>query len=415
MDQRQGAEASPWKLGGLSVAELARRVWREFNEDEITDRAAALAYYFLFSLFPALLFLTALIGLLPIPNLMDQLMGYLSDVLPGDAASIVKKTLDEVMAGAHGGLLSIGALTALWAGSNGMASVMNALNVAYDIADDRPWWKRRGLSIVLTFGFALFIMTGLVFMVFGPKIGSMVAAWFGLGDIFTTVWNVVSIPITIALVMVGIALVYYLAPAAKQRWRWVTPGSLVAVVLWLAMSYVLRIYVTNWGNYNATYGSIGGVILLMLWLYLTGVVMLLGAEVNAEIEHAAARRGAPDAKAKGEKAPGVEGAQPAQPECDDVEPLTREGRDARAAARVIAETLPVARERGVLALATLAVGALFGWLIARRPVTQLSDTAATGLEIASALAAADRLRVAREEARRAHASARAGKDPARAA
>jgi membrane protein len=387
-------EPSPWKLGGLSVPELAKRVWREIGDDEVTDRAAALTYYFVFSLFPALLFFTALLGLLPIPNLMDQLMGYVSQVLPGDAASIVSKTLGEIVAGAHGGLLSIGALTALWAGSNGMASIMSALNVAYDVTDNRPWWKRRLLSIVLTFGFALFIMTGLIFMVFGPKIGSVVAAWLGLGDLFTTIWNLVSIPITIFLVTIGIALVYYLAPATQQRWRWVTPGSLVAVVLWLAMSYVLRLYVTNFANYNATYGSIGGMILLMLWLYLTGVVMLLGAEVNAEIEHAAARRGAPDAKEKGERAPGVEGDVPV--------PLTREGDDARVAARVITEQMQAARERGLLALASLAVGALLGWVMARRPVEEVSDTAATGLEIAHTIAAADRLRAAREEARRAH-------------
>ncbi|HEY3066944.1 MAG TPA: YihY/virulence factor BrkB family protein [Methylomirabilota bacterium] len=393
-------EPSPWKLGGLSVVELAKRVWREIGDDEVTDRAAALTYYFVFSLFPTLLFLTALIGLLPIPNLMDQLMGYVSQVLPGDAASIVSKTLGEIVAGAHGGLLSIGALTALWAGSNGMASIMTALNVAYDVSDNRPWWTRRGLSIVLTFGFAMFILTGLIFMVFGPKIGSVVAAWFGLGDFFMRIWNLANLPIAIFLVTIGIALVYYLAPAAKQRWRWVTPGSVVAVALWLAMSYVLRLYVSNFANYNATYGSIGGVILLMLWLYLTGVVLLVGAEVNAEIEHAAARRGAVDAKEKGEVAPGVES--PPAPLS-----VTREGDDARVAARVITRQMQAAHERGLVAVASLAVGAVLGWVMARRPLDEVSDTAAKGLDIAHTIAAADRLREAREEARRAH-----GKDAA---
>jgi membrane protein len=296
-------EVSPWKLGGLTVRQLAKRVWAEFSEDEVTDRAAALAYYFLFALFPALLFLTSLLGLLPIPGLMDRFMSYVSQALPGDAASIVQKTLTEIVAGAHGGLLSIGVLGALWAGSNGMSSIMSALNVAYDVKETRAYWKTKALAVGLTLGFAVFILTALVLLVFGPKIGETVASWVGLGTVFTMVWNIVSIPIVMFLVLVGIALVYYLAPAAEQHWRWVTPGSVVALVLWLAMSLGLRFYVTHFANYNATYGSIGGVILLMLWLYLSGVVLLLGAEVNAEIEHAAARQGAPDAKDVGEQVP----------------------------------------------------------------------------------------------------------------
>lgn len=296
--------ASPWSLGGLTLRELAVRVWREVQKDEISDRAAALSYYFLFSLFPALLFLTALLGLLPIPGLMDRFMDYFGQALPEDAASVVAKTLTEVVRGAHGGLLSLGMLGALWAGSNGMGSVMTALNVAYHVTETRPWWKRRLLAAGLTIGFALFILSALVLLVFGPRLGGAVAGRFGLGAAFTTVWNALNLPIVIFFVLVGIALVYYLAPDAQQRWRWVTPGSAVALVLWLGMSSGLRLYVTHFGNYNATYGSIGGVILLMLWLYLTGMVLLLGAEVNSEIEFAAAQRGDTTAKLPGEHVPG---------------------------------------------------------------------------------------------------------------
>jgi membrane protein len=295
---------SPWNLGGLTVRALGRRVWRELSEDEVTERAAALAYYFLFSLFPALLFLTAMLGLLPLPGLMDRLIDYADQALPVDAASMVQRTLEEIQAGARGGLLSFGALAALWAGSNGMASIMAALNVAYDIEDARPWWKRRGLAIVLTVGFAIFILAALVLLVFGPLIGEAVAAGLGLGAVFSVAWSVVSVPIVMGCVLTGFALVYYFAPAAQQSWRWVTPGSAVALVLWLAMSFGLRVYVQHFANYTATYGSIGGVILLMLWLYLTGVVLLVGAEINAEIEQAAAERGNATAKAPGEqKAP----------------------------------------------------------------------------------------------------------------
>jgi membrane protein len=299
-----GKDVSPWRLGGLTVGEVARRVWRSIEKDEISDRAAALSYYLLFSLFPALLFLTALLGLLPIPDLMDRFMAYFAEALPEDAASVVRKTLTEVVRGAHGGLLSIGMLAALWAGSNGMGSVMTALNVAYHVSETRPWWRRRFIAMALTLGFALFILSALVLLVFGPRLGSMVAAWFGRGTHFEAVWNVVNIPVVAVFVLVGIALVYYLAPDVEQRWRWVTPGSVVALVLWLGMSFGLRLYVTHLANYNATYGSIGGVILLMLWLYLTGFALLLGAEVNSEIEAAAAQRGDETAKLPGEHAPG---------------------------------------------------------------------------------------------------------------
>jgi membrane protein len=320
------ADVSPWSLGGLTVRDLAARVWREIGEDEIVDRAAALSYYFLFALFPALLFLTALLGMLPIPGLMDRLMGYVEQALPGDAASVISKTLDEIVRGSRGSLLSLGALTALWASSSGMGSMMTALNVAYDVEDTRPWWKWRLVSIALTVGFSLFILGGLIIMVFGPRLGRALADRLGMGPFFTTVWDVASVPVAMLLVLVGIALVYYLAPAAKQRWRWVTPGSAVALVLWLAMSYGLRLYVTRFANYNATYGSIGGVILLMLWLYLTGLVLLVGAEINAEIEHAAARRGEPTAKLPGELAPGEPApaaAQEERPASRRVAPLPR--------------------------------------------------------------------------------------------
>lgn len=332
------SDVSPWKLGGLSVRQLAGRVWSEFNDDEVTDRAAALAYYFLFALFPALLFLTALLGLLPVPDLMDRLMDYVARALPSDAASVTQKTLREIVRGARGGLLSLGVLGALWAASNGMASIMSTLNAVYDAAETRPYWKRKALAVGLTLLFSIFILTALVLMVFGPKLGETVAGWVGLGALFTLVWNVVSIPIVIVLVAVGVALVYYLAPDVQQTFRWVTPGSALAVVLWLAMSVGLRWYVTHFANYNATYGSIGGVILLMLWLYLSGVALLTGGELNAVIEHAAAQRGAADAKAPGEAAPGeaAAGAAPQAARPANVVRLPLRG-DARGAAASVTE------------------------------------------------------------------------------
>src|SRR3989442_9483355 len=188
--------------------------------------------------------------------------------------------------------------------------MVSALNMAYGVEDKRPWWKRRLIAVALTLGFGVFILLALVLLVFGGQIGGAVASKLGFGAQFLASWNIVSVVLVIGCVLFGLAMVYYLAPDAKQHWWWVTPGSVVALTLWLGLSFGLRIYVANFANYSATYGSIGGVILLILWLYLTGVVLLLGAEINSEIEHAAAEHGARTAKAEAQKAAPAHGAPP---------------------------------------------------------------------------------------------------------
>ncbi len=278
---RQDRAESPWGLGGLTVRQLARRVYLRLWEDEVLDRAAGLSYYFCFALFPTLLFLTALLGMLPQPDLMSRLLDYVDRMLPADAASLLRKTLAEVVSGASGSLISVGVLAALWGASSGMRSIMTALNVAYGVPDRRQWWQSRLIAIGLTLGFSLFGLTALLLLVFGGRIGEVVADRIGLGPAFTVVWTLAQWPVAILLVLTALALVYWLAPAAGRGWYWITPGSIFAVFAWLLMSSGLRLYVAFFGNYNATYGSIGGVILLMLWLYMSGVALLIGAEINS--------------------------------------------------------------------------------------------------------------------------------------
>jgi membrane protein len=282
--------ASPWALGGLSLRALGTRVYWKSWDDEILDRAAELSYYFAFALLPTLLFLTALLGLLPVPDLMPQLMGYVDRVLPGDAASLIKKTLAQVVRGASGGLVSVGALAALVGASSGMLSIMKGLNSAYAVADHRVWWEKRLIAIALTVVFSLFTLTALLLLVFGARLGEAVADFFGLGPLFTVAWKLAHLPVVIFLSLTCLALVYYLAPATDRLWSWITPGSAFAVVSWLLMSLGLRFYVGYFDHYNATYGSIGGLILLMLWLYWSGVALLLGAEIDSTIERAGAER-----------------------------------------------------------------------------------------------------------------------------
>ena len=287
---------SPWRLGGLRVRELAARVWVEMWAHEVLDRAAALSYYFLFALFPTLLFLTALLGLMPEPALLEHLLGYAARVLPPDAMSLVKALTGEVVHGAGGGLLSVGVLGALWGASRGVRSIITALNVVYDIEHPRPWWRRQIVSVVLTVTFCLFTLTGLVLLVFGQRIGRVLADWAGLGVLFTASWTVLHWAAVVVLLVTAMDLVYYLAPAVRHRWHWLTPGAAFALAAWVVTSFGLRLYLAHVANYNATYGSIGGVILLLLWLYVTGVALLVGAQINAVIARAAAeRRGEPGA------------------------------------------------------------------------------------------------------------------------
>ena len=287
-----GEVESAWRLGGLSTVELGKRLWIDINE--ILDRSAALSYYFICALFPTLMFLTALIALLPIPHLPGRLMVYVSDILPGDAGVLVEKTLGEALHGAHAGLLSLGAVTALWAASSGMTSIMGALNV-----ESRPWWRERLLALGLTVVFSLLAVIALVLLVFGQNLGEAIANRTGRGTAFRITWQLVRWPVAMFLGLAAISLVYRLAPAANQRWAWVTPGSALAVIAWATMSVALRFYVGYFANYNATYGSIAGVILLMLWLYLSGVVLLVGAAIDSEIAQAASgRRGGPRRRAR---------------------------------------------------------------------------------------------------------------------
>ncbi|HUF92143.1 MAG TPA: YihY/virulence factor BrkB family protein [Candidatus Limnocylindria bacterium] len=287
------ASRSLWRLGGLSLSEFARRVYAAAFQHEIFDRAAALSYYFLFALFPTLLLLTALLGTLGTPHLMEELMSYGEAVLPPAVAALLSQTLLEVAAGNGTAALSAGAIGILWAASRGVRSVIVALNVVYAVERGRPWWRRQLVAVLLTLAFCVFTLTALALLAFGGRIGEAVAAWAGLGGVFTAVWRVVQWPLAILFGIIGMDLTYHLAPAARARLTWLSPGAVVAITGWVVTSLGMRIYVGSFADYNATYGSIGAVIVLMFLLYVSAAMLLVGAEVNAAIARAAAGGEAP--------------------------------------------------------------------------------------------------------------------------
>lgn len=281
---------NPWKLGGLSWKELGARLWRETLNDNLLGRAAQLAFYLLLALFPALLFLTALLGLFPFLPIILELLTYLRDVLPADAFSLLEKYLQQVVAGSGGSLLSLGLLGALWASSSGLTAIMDALTVVYDTKETRTVWKIWLTAIAMTIGLTGFIILSTTLVLAGEHIAEGVAKLLGLSELFTIGWVIAQWPLIILFMLVAVAAIYYFSPNVEQDWRWVTPGSLVAVVLWLAVSLGFKVYVDNFGNYNVAYGSIGGAIVLMLWFYLSGIALLIGGELNAEIGKAAGRQ-----------------------------------------------------------------------------------------------------------------------------
>ncbi|HLA11484.1 MAG TPA: YihY/virulence factor BrkB family protein [Pyrinomonadaceae bacterium] len=284
-----------WTTSGLGLKVIARRVWSQIQEDDVWGHAAQLSYYFLLALFPLLLFLMTLFGYFAESSseLRDKLLIYLGGVMPYSAVELIKATLDEVTAQKGGGKLSFGLLAALWAASNGMGAISQTLNVAYEVEERRPWWSVRLVSIGLTLLLALLIISALVIVLYGGRIGDLIAGVFGLGGAFTRVWRVLQWPIAFIFLMIGFSSIYYFAPDLRQsekRWEWITPGSALAIALWLLISLGFRLYLYFFDSYSATYGSLGALIILMLWFYLTGVAILIGGEINSELARAARKQ-----------------------------------------------------------------------------------------------------------------------------
>ena len=282
----------------LTWFELLKRTVKEISEDDVLGLAAQLAYYFLFALAPAIVCVIALTSFLPFSSIQD-LISSISRFAPADVVDILRSQLTEIGQGEHSGVLTFGLLLAIWSSSAAMVSIISALNTAYDIEEARPWWKVRLTAILLTVGTAVFIVLAFALVMVGPTFIDRIASTIGLGPAFAAVWNLARWPVALTLIALGIGLIFYFAPDAEQDWEWITPGAIMATVLWLVASLGFKFYIANFANYNESYGSLGGVIILMLWFYLTALAILAGAEMNAEIEHAS-----PYGKDPGEKVPG---------------------------------------------------------------------------------------------------------------
>ena len=257
----------------------------EFQRDDALGLAAQLAFYLILALFPFLLVLVSLMGTFSSPALASNVLEYFREVTPPQVYQIIDSYLSDTISGNNPapGLFSIGLVITLWSASGAFAALINALNKAYDVEETRPFWKVRGIALLMTLGLSVLILMGVSLLVAGPGIGEVIAGFFGLSSTFELIWNIVRWPAALFFMVFTVALLYYFAPDANQPFRWITPGGFIGVILWVLASLVFRFYVTNFGSYDETYGSIGAVIVLLLYLYISSLTVLFGAELNATL------------------------------------------------------------------------------------------------------------------------------------
>jgi membrane protein len=280
----------------LSWWELARRTAREVMDDDVLGLAAQLSYYFFLALFPAILFLLALASFFPLANITDDVGRALGAFVSPQVLDLIQEQMRRLANNENGGLLTFGVAGALWSSSAALVSIVGALNRAYDIEEGRPWWKVRLVAIGLTFVLATIVLVALSLVLVGPTIADRLGQTTGWGAPFEWTWVVLQWPLVFALITIAIGVVYYFGPDADQDWVWITPGAVAATILWLVVSLLFKVYVANFTDYEGSYGTVGGVIVILLWFYVSGIAILTGAELNAEIEHAS-----PYGKAPGQK------------------------------------------------------------------------------------------------------------------
>jgi membrane protein len=280
-----------WNLGGLTPGLLARNVVGEIRSNNFLGRASELAFDFLFALFPLILFMVTIFGLFASRSaeLLDDFLSYFADFLPPLAFQLLRKTTIELAADASGGMLTFAIVTALWFASGGVNSMISAMNLAYRIREARSWLKVRLIAVGLTLSISILLLAA----TFAVLVGSHFVDWVGmklrLQPFVVATWKALQWPAAVFFVLVSYSLIYFFGPDLRERrWFWVTPGSAFGALVWLIASVGFRVYLHFFDSYSALYGSLGAAMILLAWLYVTGLAFLIGAEINAEIERVAA-------------------------------------------------------------------------------------------------------------------------------
>jgi membrane protein len=251
--------------------------------NHIFSFAAGLSYYFVLAFFPALIALAAIVAYLPIPNLFNTIVSTLAQVAPPESMGLIRRIVANVISPSRGALLSFGLVGTLWTCSSGFATLIEAVNVAYDVPETRSWWKTRLLAIELIFVVGTLVTLAFAFMIVGPEFGTFLAGQLGLAHAFAAVWPILRYALAISFIVLAVEVVYFLAPNVKERFTSSLPGAVVAVLGWILASDGLSLYFRKFAHLNKTYGVLGGGVALLTWLYWSGFIILVGAELNSEI------------------------------------------------------------------------------------------------------------------------------------
>ena len=266
-------------------------VFRETGAELVDGKcfgwAASLAYCFFLALFPALLFVVSLAGVLPLDRLLDRMVATLSRVAPGDVVAIARHQFIQIARQPHGGVLTLSLIAALWSTSSGVTALVNTLNQAYRITERRPWWQVRLVAVALTIVLTTATLIAFALVMAGPSAAGYLPSWLIVAPAASAAWNVLRWPSAFALVVTAIGCIYHFAPDTTHEWIWITPGSCAAASLWLIASVGFRVYVAHFADYQKTYGAVGAVMVVLLWFYFTSLALLIGAQLDAAIDRAA--------------------------------------------------------------------------------------------------------------------------------
>ena len=280
----------PTDLSKPSLVAVVKRAGKEFSNDNLTDLAAALTYYAVLSVVPGLIVLISILGLLG-QDTTAQVVDQVQSVAPGSSADFVRTLITQAQSSKGGAGIGavLGILVALWSASGYVAAFMRASNVVYGIGEGRPIWKTTPIRLGVTIVAVLIMVVSAVIVVVSGPVAQQIGDVIGVGDTTVLIWQIAKWPVLLILVSILLAILFWASPNAKQGGiRWVSPGGAVAVLIWLVISALFAVYVTNFSSYNKTYGSLAGVVIFLVWLWLTNIAILLGAEVNAELDHAKA-------------------------------------------------------------------------------------------------------------------------------
>ncbi|MFD1031383.1 YihY/virulence factor BrkB family protein [Metaplanococcus flavidus] len=277
--QPDSSEAKEPVYDVTNASGFLKELWKRINDVDVAGLGAQLAFFFLLSIFPLLIFLITLLPYLNIAE--DQIYNFMANVVPGEVYLLIEETLNEILTQENRSLLSFGLIATIWSASLGMNALIKSLNKSYGVEENRPILIARGMSIITTFLMVFIILIALALPIFGRQIGIFIFSFMGLEEGFMETWNTLRFSIPPLIIFVVAAVIYWAAPNIKLDIKSVLPGSAFTAIGWLAVSYSFSVYINNFGNYSATYGGIGGVIILMLWLYVSSILLMIGGQINA--------------------------------------------------------------------------------------------------------------------------------------